>query len=156
MLRCGALKVHLRRVAVTGVWAWEEQRTDQAGDSILKQQRFHLVQRGAELTGFADDLQVNTSRDGQRYRCNGRLQYTQQARHQLTGRLTGLTVRLRVVSTVRKTGPCASERTLPSELVGAWKPFENRLELPLTKDGRTLRRLPGLLPVGAPRSENKP
>lgn len=150
-LRCGGLTLDLRRVVVTGIWAWDQERTDQAGDRIVKRQRFHLVQRGEDLTGFADDISVHVSRDGQRYRCNGRLRYTQQLRHRLTGRLAGLTVRLRVVSTLRQRGPCAGEHKLPAELVGAWKPFENRLELPLTPDGRKLRRLPGLLPVGAPR-----
>jgi len=150
-LRCGGLKLSLRRVALTGIWAWDQERTDRAGDKIVKRQRFHLVQRGTDLTGFADDIRVHVSQDGQRYRCNGRLRYAQQTRHRLTGRLTGLTVRLRVVSTLRQLGPCAGKRTLPAELVGAWKPFENRLELPLAPDGRKLRRLPDLLPVGAPR-----
>ncbi len=155
-LRCGVLKIHLRPVAVTGVWAWEEERTDQAGDTILKRQRFHLVQSSGVLTGFVDDMRVHISRDGQRYRCNGRLKYTQQYRHRLTGRLAGLTVRLQVVATLRKGGPCASERTMPAELVGTWKPFEDRLELPLTREGRTLRRLPGLKPVGAPPASRPP
>lgn len=149
-LRCGKLQVDLHRVAMTGVWAWDEERTDQAGDTVKKHQRFHLVQQGGDVTGFADDVRVHLSQDGQRYKCNGRLQYTQQSRFRLNGQLTGLTVRLRVVSTLRRTGPCAGKHTLPAELVGTWKPFEDRLELPLTKAGRKLRRMPGLRPVGAP------
>jgi hypothetical protein len=150
-LRCGGLKLALRRVDVTGVWAWDEERVDRAGDTVVKRQRFHLVQRGTDLTGFADDIRVRVSQDGQRYRCNGRLRYAQQSRHRLTGRLSGLTIRLRVVSTIRQRGLCEGAHKLPAELVGAWKPFEDRLELPLTQGGRKLRRLPGLLPVGAPR-----
>lgn len=149
-LRCGALKLSLQRVAVTGVWAWDERRTDQAGDTIVKRQRFHIVQQGDDLTGFADDQRTHISQDGQRYRCNGRLRYTQQARYGLTGRLAGLTVRLRVASTTKQRGLCAGNRSLPGVLVGSWKPFEDRLDLPLTKGGRKLRRLPGLLPTGAP------
>jgi hypothetical protein len=137
-------------VQVTGVWAWDDERTDRAGDTLIQRQRFHLVQRGAEITGFADDLRGFISQDGQRYRCNGRLRYVQQVRHQLTGRLTGLTVKLRRVSTLRRSGPCAGDHVLPAELVGTWNPFEGRLELPLTARGRKLRRLPGLRPLGAP------
>jgi hypothetical protein len=150
-LRCGGLKLDLRPVVVTGVWAWNESRTDRAGDTVVKRQRFHLVQRGPDLTGFADDLRVHLSKDGQRYRCNGRMRYTQQSRHRLKGRLSGLAIRLRVVSTLRQRGPCAGTHTLPAELVGSWKPMKGQLELPLTQGGRTLRRLPGLLPVDAPR-----
>lgn len=158
-LRCGGLKLNLRRIAVTGVWAWDEKRTDRAGDTVVKRQRFHLVQRGHDLTGFADDIREHISKDGQRYRCNGRLRYTQQTRHRLSGRITGLTIRLRVVSTLRHRGLCAGDHALPAELVGAWKPLENRLELQLAGDGRKLRRLPGLLPVGAfrpPRAHTEP
>jgi len=151
-LRCGGLKLNLRPAAVTGVWAWNESRTDQAGDTVVRRQRFHLVQRGRDVTGFADEIRVHQSKDGQRYRCNGRMRYTQQSRHGLSGRISGLTIRLRVVAPLRQRGPCAGDHTLPAELVGEWKPFEDRLELPLTKGGRKLRRLPGLLPVGTPPS----
>ncbi len=150
-LRCGGLKLSLQPVVVTGVWAWNESHTDQAGDTVVKRQRFHLVQRGLNLTGYADDIRIHLSKDGQRYRCNGRMRYTQQTRHRLTGRLSGLAIRLRVVSTLRQRGPCAGNHTLPAELVGAWKPFEGQLELPIARGGRKLHRLPGLLPVGAPR-----
>jgi len=158
-LRCGGLRVNLRRAAVTGVWAWDERRTDQAGDTLVNYQRFHLVQRGDDLAGFADDHRVHISQDGERYRCNGRLRYIQQTRHRLTGRLAGLTVRLRVVSTLRQTGLCAGAHTLPAELVGSWLPFEDRLELPLTPEGRKLRRLPGLQPTvvpPSPRAQSEP
>jgi len=147
-LRCGALALSLRPARVTGVWVWNERRTDRAGDSITKRQRFHLVQRGDTVTGFADDIRVHVSRDGQRYRCNGRLRYTRQARHRLEGRLSGRNLSLRVISTLSQKGPCQGTLTLPSPLTGQWKPFEGRVELSFTEGGRMLRRLPNLRPVG--------
>lgn len=147
-LRCGSQALALHPARVTGVWAWDEQRSDRVGDTVIQRQRFHLVQRGDAVTGFADDIRVHISRDGQRYRCNGRLRYTRQSRHRLEGRLRDRALSLRVISTLSQRGPCQETLSLTSPLTGQWKPFEGRVELSLPDGGRLLRRLPNLQPVG--------
>ncbi len=149
-VRCGALALDLRRTSLTGVWTWGEERTDPAGDSFASRQRIHLVQRGKTLEGLLFETLTHRSNDGQRYRCNGRLAYVQRARYRLAGSLAGLSVNLRVVSTLRSKTPCARTTTPPRKLVGAWKPMDDRLDLSQNPSGHELRRLPRLTPVLPP------
>lgn len=141
-LRCGGFALRLRRTSLTGVWAWDEHRGDRTGDTLREHLRLHLTQHGDRIVGFADDIRVRVSGDKQRFRCNGRLSYARQGRHELRGRLRGLRFGLEVRQTRASRGPCQGKLTVPGTWQGIWDPISDRITVTLGTDKRTLWRRP--------------
>lgn len=141
-VRCGEQTLPLRPVSLTGTWAWDEERSDRSGDTVIHRLRLHLAQDAAAIRGYLDDIRVRISGDGQRYRCNGRLRYDRQARHHVQGRLRGHRLSLQVTRTVPKNGPCQGRVELPPVLNGTWNPLQNKLTLTIGGDEHVLWRRP--------------
>jgi hypothetical protein len=141
-VRCGQMELPVHRARLDGVWVWDQERTERSGDTIIRRLRLHLTQATDRLRGFIDDIRVRISNDGQRYRCNGRLRYEQQARHEVRGRLRGRRLTLDVRASVPKRGPCQGRVALPKSIAGTWEPLDDRLTLKVSGDERVLWRRP--------------
>ncbi len=141
-VRCGQVELPVHRAQLDGVWVWDQERTERSGDTIIRRLRLHLTQATDRLRGFIDDIRVRVSNDSQRYRCNGRLRYEQQARHEVRGRLRGRRLTLDVGASVPKRGPCQGQVGLPKSISGTWEPLEDRLTLKVSGDERVLWRRP--------------
>lgn len=149
--QCGEIRELLRRVSLTGVWEWSEQRTDRAGDTRIWSQRYHLWQKGRAIQGVLDDIQVVKSNDGQRYRCNGRLMRTQQFRQRLVGLLKGLDVEVTLRDRIQQRSLCPGEEPPGPTLQGTWDPLKETVVLEADNTSRTFRRLPGARPAIEPK-----
>jgi hypothetical protein len=121
------LAIHGREV-VTGIWTWHHRSIDAEGDTKVEAETWRLEQRGSGVRGHYERLVVVRSGDGRRFQCNNALQYTNESRFEIVGKVEGRRLRIRELSFRARPNRCETGTRTLDEYEGE-----------LATDGRVIR-----------------
>jgi hypothetical protein len=125
---------------LTGVWTWHHRSVDAEGDVKSETETWRLEQRGSVLNGQYERVVVVRSGDGRRFQCNGALQYTNESRFELRGKIEGRRVRIRELSFQARPHRCETGQRTLDEYEGVLAPGGHAIRLSWGRGAQLLQR----------------